>query len=707
MLLRKINKEFLVIIGVYIILTILVWGLFALDRGMWWDDIYVLSSIQAHSGYPFKQLFGLSFQSPTRIFLSTPFAPAQWSGAPIPSMQFLYGLAWFFTGLFSCLIIKEMFPSRPWMAYFAGALTLTATGDASMNSLSVLAIQFSVLYYFAALFFLLKWWHRGGKKWIFISGSCLLLNLWTYDAALPSILMTPILLWVIDEFRLTRRLIKAMIFWYALITPYLIIFLKFLLNPIGYAAKALIPMAFGERVIRTIDLFINNFTPWTWASRHWFPAPLSLLPVSFKLILSIAGTIIFLCIAIWLLKKQTKFNIGPINIRSKLISVGIVCLFMTITSNLIFSTVQFSEFYLRTQFVSSVWASIAISIFSYWLGSFILKRPYISLFLPIFFIGFGIYSGLERQDYYLGYWRQHKAELRSIVEQVPGLKPDARLILYVPPKSTYLATEATYLARCWISYLYNREPSLCYHVFLWSKGRNTSCKFENDAFVCIGEEKEKEVLPIAKSILFIYSPSQNRYILQKKIPTSLLQDASLQTDKYSPLSQIVNKPLPDYARSILYGPEYLGALFHSKNTLTAEDEIILLKFDSSKVNNNLRAGSIDLLESDCDLQKIQIISVIHAAGWAFDPKIKKPAKFVVILDNGKPFFKIPVNIKRKDVALTLKNSDLLTTGWFAIIPAEKIGEGKHRLEFYAMLLDGSFAPLQNNKGVTYIDIEIL
>jgi len=26
--------------------------------------------------------------------------------------------------------------------------------------------------------------------------------------------------------------------------------------------------------------------------------------------------------------------------------------------------------------------------------------------------------------------------------------------------------------------------------------------------------------------------------------------------------------------------------------------------------------------------------VIHAAGWAFDPKIKKPAKFVVILDNG-------------------------------------------------------------------------
>ena len=703
MLLRKINKEFLVIIGVYIILTILVWGLFALDRGMWWDDIYVLSSIQAHSGYPFKQLFGLSFQSPTRIFLSTPFAPAQWSGAPIPSMQFLYGLAWFFTGLFSCLIVKEMFPSRPWMAYFAGALTLTATGDASMNSLSVLAIQFSVLYYFAALFFLLKWWHRGGKKWIFISGTCLLLNLWTYDAALPSILMTPILLWVVDEFRLTRRLVGTMIFWYVLIIPYLIIFLKFLLNPIGYAAKALIPMAFGERVIRTIDLFINNFTPWTWASRHWFPAPLSLLPVSFKLILSIAGTIIFLCIAIWLLKKQTKCNIGPINIRSKLISVGIVCLFMTLISNLIFSTVQFSEFYFRTQFVSSVWASIAITIFSYWLGSLILKKPYISLFLPIFFIGFGIYSGLERQDYYLGYWRQHKAELCSIVEQVPGLKPDTRLILYVPPKSTYLATEANYLARSWISYLYG-DASL--FVFLWSEDRNTYCEAQNDSFVCIGEEKEKEVIPFDKSILLVYSPLQNRYILQDDLPEALLKHVSLQQVKYNPRSQIVNKAIPDYARSILYGPEYLGAIFPSRNPFTTDDETILLQYSSNKVNKNLRAGSIDLFGSYPNLLNTNVYGMIHTAGWAFDPNDKKPAKFVIILDNGKPFFKIPVNIKRKDVALTLKNSDLLTTGWFAIIPAEKIGVGKHRLEFYAMLLDGSFAPLQDHKGNIYFDIEI-
>jgi hypothetical protein len=143
--------------------------------------------------------------------------------------------------------------------------------------------------------------------------------------------------------------------------------------------------------------------------------------------------------------------------------------------------------------------------------------------------------------------------------------------------------------------------------------------------------------------------------------------------------------------------------FKMKKRLIQE---VIYAYNFAKVNLNLRAGSIDLLECDRDLQKIQIISVIHAAGWAFDPNTKKPAKFVVILDNGKPFTKVPVNLHRKDVALALNNNDLLMTGWDAIFTAKKMGEGKHRLEFYAMLLDGSFAPLQDHKGNIYFDIEI-
>jgi phosphoglycerol transferase len=137
---------------------------------------------------------------------------------------------------------------------------------------------------------------------------------------------------------------------------------------------------------------------------------------------------------------------------------------------------------------------------------------------------------------------------------------------------------------------------------------------------------------------------------------------------------------------------------------TTED---LFSFDSSKVNAGLRAGSIDVFDVTRNPHpwKESRINKIHTAGWAFDPIAQKPAKSIVILDNGTPLTKVPVHINRKDVASTLGNSDLLVTGWAVILPGEKLGKGKHRLEFFAELLDGTFAPLQNNKGAIHIDVE--
>jgi phosphoglycerol transferase len=140
-------------------------------------------------------------------------------------------------------------------------------------------------------------------------------------------------------------------------------------------------------------------------------------------------------------------------------------------------------------------------------------------------------------------------------------------------------------------------------------------------------------------------------------------------------------------------------------TKNKSEQEILHGFNSNKLDMNLRAGSIDIFESDCDLPKIDIYGAIHAAGWAFDPNTKKPAKFVVIIDNGKPFMKVPINLNREDVALTLHNNELLITGWDAVFSAKKIGRGKHRLEFYAFLENGIFAPLMYRDKI-YFEIEV-
>lgn len=693
-MLPKIKKEFLIIIGVYIILTILVWGIFALDRGMWQDDILTLQRVQA-SKNAFAQLVSPT-GTPTRILHKVPFTLAHWTGHVIFSLQFLYGLTWFSTGLLAHLLMLQLFPRRTLLAYLAGSLTLSATSDFLTNSLVASGIAASVAFYFASIIWLLKWWQNGLRIWLLPSGLCLYLSIWMYDAALASVILTPILFLALDDFRFTKRLMRMMIFWYGLFVPYLIVFINFLVDPFSYAAVALLPLTLAERFNRTLHMFINNFTPWVWAlnRQQWFPALPSVLPSSFLFILALSGTIIFLAVGIWLWQRKTEVVNQSHKEGFRLIMIFLICILMTVSSNAIYSSVQFSEVFYRTHLVSRVWASLAVALLTYRLSLFAQKRwKYVMMILPTFFVGFGIYGGLERQDYYLGYWRQHRVELRSIVEQIPGLRPDARLILYDPPLSPYLATKATYLARCWICYLYG-DSTLYSRVFLWAWDRNTSCKLESGAFICIGEEKEREVLPIDHSILLTYSPSQNRYILQNNIPTELLQDASLQAEKYNPFSQIVNKPLPDYAISILYGPEYIGALFHEKrNALIAEDETILSQYNPSKVNGSLRAGNIDLFESYPKSAKVNKYSMIHAAGWAFDPDTKKPAKYVVIVDNGKPFTKVPVNLNRKDVALTLNNNDLLMTGWDTVFSVEKLGGGKHRLEFYAFLENSTFAPL--------------
>lgn len=321
------------------------------------------------------------------------------------------------------------------------------------------------------------------------------------------------------------------------------------------------------------------------------------------------------------------------------------------------------------------------------------------------FVCFGIYGGLERQDYYLGYWRFHRSQLVSIVEQLPGLKDNANLIFYVPPCSPYLVTEAEYLARSWMSYLYN-DPFLSRRVFLWSWDRKTQCLNEVDGFLCDEEGGQQKLIPYDKSVLLMYSLEQNRFLLQNTIPEFLLTNASFQPKGYDPHAQIVNGFLPTYSHSILYRPEYLASLYPDKGLSMDEQEIPLSKYEFSKLNENLWAGNVDILEPDIELSLIGGSKFIHVAGWAFDPHTNEPAKAVFMVDNGKPLISIPVNILRRDVAIALKNRSLSKTGWEINFPVEKLGSGQHRLEFHAMLSDSSLVSLISWRGLRHIDINI-
>jgi hypothetical protein len=82
------------------------------------------------------------------------------------------------------------------------------------------------------------------------------------------------------------------------------------------------------------------------------------------------------------------------------------------------------------------------------------------------------------------------------------------------------------------------------------------------------------------------------------------------------------------------------------------------------------------------------------------------AERVVILAAGERLSVIPtMDLKREDVAKALKSDKLMNSGWDTSFSVNDLGEGKHKLEFYALLNDGVFIPLSYH-GTTYCEIEV-
>jgi hypothetical protein len=551
------------IIVIYVLLTVLVWGLFALDRGFWQDEVMILHWVQAHSHSVLAQLF-TGVPTATRVFGGTVFAISHWSGAPVLVLQLAFGFALFATGWLTHLLARELLPERPWLAYLAGALALTSSGDFTLNYLGATSLALSVCADLGAVVLLIRYSKGARGASLAASGALLVLSLGMYEAALPAILMTPLLLAALDGFR-SKRTIAAAALWYGVSALYLCFLVVEARSSGGYLAVALRTMSLVDRWDRTSMLFWNNFTPWTWGfrRRNWFPAPPPLLPLPIRVSLTFVAVAAFWWAAVRLWRARPEPWLLTRDERYRGVVAGVGALAMAVASNAMYASVQFSEFFFRTQLVSCRWASLSVALVSYAVGVTRLRSPVAALIVPAAFVGFGVYGGLERQDYFLGYWRQHREELRSIVEQVRALHPESHVLLYVPPASPYLATEASYLAAYWLGYLYG-DPSLSGRVFLWSKDRGTSCAAEEDAFRCYGESSEKthaaeSILPYRSTVLLTFQPRENRYALMRAVPRLLLGSQQAPPD-YRPERQITDGEIPGYARRLLYGRDYLAAL---------------------------------------------------------------------------------------------------------------------------------------------------
>jgi hypothetical protein len=552
--------------GIYLLLALLVQGLFALDRGLWQDDVAILAVVASQDHGSIAGLLA-PILAPTRRLLGLPFALALATPRPVACLQLLYGVTWLGLGLLAHALARLLAPGRPRLAYLAGALTLCATSDFLTDSVVSLGYDVSVLAFFAGLCLLLRW-QRQGEARLSLIGSALLMSasLWTMEAALPSVLLVPLLLWAADGRRFSRRAAVGALLWLAAALPFLAIFVPFLLDPHGYAATALLPLSPHERLQRTAALFFNNFAPWRWAFARpvWYPRPDPVIPIRAWLPAVGLGTAAFLWGAWRVQDAAPESAKGEDASRDWLLAA--TSLLMAFASNAALAGLQLATIFYRTQVVSRVWASLFLAIVSDRLIRRLGGRWPPGLLLPTVFVALGLAGGLERQDFFLASWRQHRVELASIVEQAPSLRPEALLLLQTPPAPAYLATEAPYLAEAWAVVLY-RDPSFMKRLFLWAPERGTGCLAEERRLRCWEEGQadcfaegtcEGRSLPYERLVLMTYVPEERRFRLLREIPAALLGAHPESGRGYAPEAMILRRPVDSFQRGVLFNPPLLA-----------------------------------------------------------------------------------------------------------------------------------------------------
>lgn len=551
------RRSVFVLVGVFAFLTFLVWGLFARERGMFQDDAYSLALASGGRGI---SRFFLTSTVPTRIFQGTPFALALFASSPVECLQLLYGLVWLGGGLFAALVLAEIFPGRPWLSFAGGCLTICATSDYLADSLVALHYEISALSYVATLACLLRWLRTGNRRWVALSAAALVVSLGSADVAFAPILLTPVLLWLVEG-KFNDRVKTATLVLACVFLPYSILFLRFLLDPTSYAATALEPLSLAARVNRVAGAYLNNFAPWNWGRtrRNWFPALPPVLATWIRVSGPISGVFAFLAGSAPFLRAENGAptvggaGSGGRGSRRREILVLAAFLLMALACNSTHGMLAFSQFFYRSQILSRYWSSLAVALAaSMLLRTRTLGARGLALFLPLVFVGFGVDGGLDRQNYFLAYWKRHRGELRSIVESAPRLASAASLVLLIPrPVPYFSATQADYLSQAWTSLLYD-DPSMMNRTTLISPYDERKCSVELDQIRCRSPRGEVlESVALSRAVILSYDEVRHRYALAETVPPELEPGSAVRPRAYNPLSMIAKAPRTPMARRVL------------------------------------------------------------------------------------------------------------------------------------------------------------
>src|SRR5229473_2044158 len=264
----------------YFALLLLVWGLTVPMRGMWQDDTLLLRLAREFQGHGFMAAL-TPVVAPLRRLYSLPFRLALATPQPIWTLHLIYGVTWLGQALAAGWISRLLMPGRRLTQFLAICLTLTATSDYLTNNLTSLGYNLSALMLLLAVGCSLRYLTGGGAGWIAVACAATAVSIWTIDVAIPALPFVPLLLFWRGGTEACRRILLVLSALGLTLAPAAQVEWRFLHDPTGYAAVALLPMRLAERVDRMASLWCENFAPWRWAFARpiWYPRPPRAIPL--------------------------------------------------------------------------------------------------------------------------------------------------------------------------------------------------------------------------------------------------------------------------------------------------------------------------------------------------------------------------------------------------------------------------------------------
>jgi hypothetical protein len=534
--------------GLYVFLTLLVWGLFAFDQGLFHDDAAHFAWAAQHAGEPLRGLFA-PMVAPTRLLNGAPYVLALASPAPAVVLQLLFGLYWLLSAFAVFALTRRLFPWSTTLALTAGALAVTATSDVLTDSSVGLAYCFSGLTFVAALSSVLRFLEENRPLSLLLGALLLIAGLLASDGTAPAAALAP-LLFLAARGRPDRRWWVATVCWGLALVPWTVVFLRFLHDPSSYAAVALAPFDAARQGRLAAALTAHDFMPWRWAWRRpvWIEHLPALLPPWAYVLAALAGAAAF--VAAVAPGRAPAGNAEPEKTRGRVLGSAAVLAAMVLATHAAFSGVQLAEVRFRMQLVTRLFASILVALAAEGAARR-LRAPRLALALPALFVGLGVAGGLERQDTYLATWRRQRAELASVLEAAPALDSKATLVLsLVPDPGGFQATRVPYLATAWMSLL-RGDASLPNRTVVDLPGWGTNCSPGAAGLSCTGGPGAG-LYSWSGLVVLRFDAASFRYRLVEEIPES--------AGAYRPRALIRPAPVPASALSLLAGPRLLARL---------------------------------------------------------------------------------------------------------------------------------------------------